>query len=371
MEQKGSFIGFTFGNRHSSELGIFRTSSSDRYDISMIATTDVVTELGTVDGQYYWGSTYSKRDIPISFAFYGLSEEQLTQLKQIFNDKKIHSLILDEEPYKVWSAKLTGTMVVKHLCFEHGASRFYCGEGTFTFTTFFPFARSRYQYAEDYNKENVREWIDDPDFTSENSLPIIQPAILTYDFNDEELEEGSGYIITFEKWLDNQSLFVESSMSLEGINSSLDVFWDYNTYGNRDHWIESSLIPKKADGYGSYIPADENHKKGPGKYKLYNAGDIEAPFKIYFVVNNNAKDFEIKCGDKHVCLQNVISQNNDYYIVLDSHTLTVQGCDINYNKTKNLYNKYIVTGNLFKLPTGELELISSEKGSLDFNYLYL
>jgi hypothetical protein len=64
-------------------------------------------------------------------------------------------------------------MVVKHLCFERGASRFYCGEGTFTFTTFFPFARSRYQYAEDYNKENVREWIDDSDFTSENSLEII------------------------------------------------------------------------------------------------------------------------------------------------------------------------------------------------------
>ena len=355
MEQKGSFIGFTFGNRHSSELGIFRTSFSDRYNTSMIATTNV----------------YSKRDIPISFAFYGLSEEQLIQLKQIFDDKKIHSLILDEEPYKVWSAKLTGMMVVKHLCFEHGASHFYCGEGTFAFTTFFPFARSRYQYAEDYNKENVRERIDDPGFTSENSLTIIQPAILTYDFNNEEFEEGSGYIITFEEWLDEQSLFVDSSVSLESINLSLDAFQDYNTYDNQEYWIESSLIPKRADGYGSYIPADEDYKEGPGRYKLYNAGDVEASFKIYFTVNNKAKNFEIECGNKHICLQNVISQNNDHYIVLDSHTLAVQGCDINYNKTKNLYNEYITTGNLFKLPIGELELISSEKGMLEFNYLYL
>jgi hypothetical protein len=91
----------------------------------------------------------------------------------LFNDKKIHPLILDEEPYKVWSAKLTGTAIMKHICFESETHRFYCGEGTFTFTAFYPFARSRYQYLEDYTKENIREWIDASDFAGEETTKII------------------------------------------------------------------------------------------------------------------------------------------------------------------------------------------------------
>ena len=361
MEQKGSFIGFTFGNRHSSELGIFRTSSSDRYGASMIATTDVVTELGTVDGQYYWGSTYSKRDIPISFAFYGLSEEQLIQLKQIFNDKKIHSLILDEEPYKVWSVKLTGIMVAKHLCFQQGASRFYCGEGTLNFTAYYPFARSRYQYYEDYHKENIREWIDDEDFSKEDVIDIIQPAILQYDFSEEELEEGCGYIIAFDEWLSGVNLMTESELDMKDINSSIDVFYNYNPYGNRDHWIKTSGIPKKEDGYGN----------NSSPYKLYNAGDIKMPFKIYFPVSNTAQNISVECADCKISLQNVVAKGNDKFIVLDGFALTVQGCDINKKKTKNLYNDKIVEGGLFQLPIGEIELITSTDGELEFNYLYL
>lgn len=361
MEQKGSFIGFTFGSRHSSELGIFRTSS-DGYNSHWAQITDVVTSLETMDGQYYWGTNYSKRDIPISFAFYGLTEEQLNQIKQLFNDKKIHSLILDEEPYKVWSAKLTGTMVAKHLCFDDGVNRFYCGEGELVFTIFYPFARSRYQYAEDYTKEKIREWIDSSDFSDKENEEIICPAILTYDFDESELSGGTGFIITFKEWL-NTTDFMTSNLSLDGVNSSLEVMYDYNLYGNRDQWIQASKIPKKEDGYGEY---------SSGKYKLYNAGDLEIPFKIYFSINGTPQNFCVQCGDKRVLLQNVVSKNGDSYIVLDSHTLTVQGCDENYNKTKNLYNEKINEGGLFKLPVGEIELLTTiEADFLDFNYLYL
>jgi hypothetical protein len=38
-------------------------------------------------------------------------------MKMIWNDKKIHDFIYDEYPYKVYSAKLTGTSQIKHLAF--------------------------------------------------------------------------------------------------------------------------------------------------------------------------------------------------------------------------------------------------------------
>jgi phage-related protein len=69
-------------------------------------------------------------------------------MAQLWNDKKIHSLIFDEEPYKVYSAKVTGMITIKHICFEQeknaSLERVYRGEGSITFSCYFPFARSRF-----------------------------------------------------------------------------------------------------------------------------------------------------------------------------------------------------------------------------------
>ena len=77
---------------------------------------------------------------------------QLRNLRRCLGDKKIHDLIFDETPYKVYSAKVTGSSSVKHLCFDiDGGQRIFKGEGTIQFTCFFPFARSRYKYLDSYN----------------------------------------------------------------------------------------------------------------------------------------------------------------------------------------------------------------------------
>jgi hypothetical protein len=101
---------------------------------------------------------------------------------------------------------------------------------------------------------------------------------LQYGFSEEELEEGCGYIIAFDEWLSGVNLMTESEIDMKDINSSIDIFYGYNPYGNRDHWIAASGIPKKKDGYGN----------NSSPYKLYNAGDIKMPFKIYFPVSNTA-----------------------------------------------------------------------------------
>jgi hypothetical protein len=63
---------------------------------------------------------------------------------------------------------------------------------------------------------------------------IIYPVILSYDFSEEELEGGTGAIITFKDWLSKQNLFVDADSDLNDINSLVDIFYDYKVYGNRD-----------------------------------------------------------------------------------------------------------------------------------------
>lgn len=362
MEQKGSFIGFTFGNRHSSKLGILRTSKSDRYDIHLLPQIkDTIVSLDSVDGVQYWGSSYSQREIPISFAFYGLTDEQLQQLKKVFNDKKIHDLILDEEPYKIWSAKLTGIATVKHLCFESKEKRFYCGEGELIFTAYWPYARSRYQYIEDYTELIIPEWNEDDKYLrDEFEEGIIYPAIMTYDLAEDDSAKIIALEESFSQWLNEMDLLVDSDLSLQGINSYVRVFSEPSIYYNLTEWAEASQIPSEEE-YGGY---------SDGAYHLYNAGDIEMPFKLYLEVGNTPQTFDVHCGDRNFLLNEVIAKTDDTYIMIDTQSCIVRGCDNNKKPTKNLYNEYLTSGKFFQLPLGVCDLYAPE-GILEFNYLYL
>jgi hypothetical protein len=51
-------------------------------------------------------------------------------LKRLFGDKKIHPLIFDEIPYKIYWAKATSSATIKYIAFEEGeTNRVYKGEG--------------------------------------------------------------------------------------------------------------------------------------------------------------------------------------------------------------------------------------------------
>jgi predicted phage tail component-like protein len=75
-------------------------------------------DVNTADGVLFSNTTYDKKDISVSFVFEGISEAGLQALRQWLNTKQICDLVFDEEPYKVWSAKTSGYVSIKHLCFE-------------------------------------------------------------------------------------------------------------------------------------------------------------------------------------------------------------------------------------------------------------
>lgn len=160
---KGDFMGFTYNGVHSSELGIVRVSNGSRFDENLLPTMqDKTVQVPGGDGTYYFGSYYTQRKFSVSFAFDGLTEFQLEQLRAHFGDKKIHDLVFDEAPYKTYQAKVTGSTSIKHIPFAEGeTNRIYKGEGTIEFTCYQPFAVCKKKYLEQYDEENYpnkEEW---------------------------------------------------------------------------------------------------------------------------------------------------------------------------------------------------------------------
>ena len=108
-EWRGSYLGFTYNGRHSSEFGIVRTSTSNRYDDNLLPNKNVkTTAVPGGDGAYYFGSNYTQRQFTVQFAFDALSDAQLREMRQWLGTGQIHDLIFDEFPYKVYSAAVTG-----------------------------------------------------------------------------------------------------------------------------------------------------------------------------------------------------------------------------------------------------------------------
>lgn len=158
-EWRGDFLGFTIGNTHSSELGIVRVSDGSRYKEDYIPNfNDITATVPGKDGTYYFGSNYTQRTFTIKFAFDNLTDSQLRKLRQILGKKEPQDLIFDETPYKIYTVKANGQPNLSYVGFDDEESRVYKGEGEISFIAYYPFARSRYKYLEDYNNANIPEW---------------------------------------------------------------------------------------------------------------------------------------------------------------------------------------------------------------------
>lgn len=142
--QDFDFMGFTYNGKHSyRDLGIYRVSGGDRYEETFTPTfQEKTSQIDGMVGSYYFGQNISNRQFNISFAFDHLTEQGVRKLKQTFNGDGIHDLIFDEYPYKVYSAKVTGSATLKTICFELEEGRVYRGEGTITFTCYYPYAHT-------------------------------------------------------------------------------------------------------------------------------------------------------------------------------------------------------------------------------------
>lgn len=354
---KGDFLGFTFNGVHSSELGITRISDGSRYSENLIPTLqDKTTQVPGSDGTYYHGTQYTQKPISFPIAFDDLSEAQLRRLKALFGAKGVFDLIFDENPYKIYKVKTTGTPNLKYVCFDRPVTyednlsfslankdevyglhknalsgRVYKGEGQLSFVAYSPYAVSRYKFLDEYNPRTIAEW------SGENS---VIPSEISYNLDD---------------WAPASRL----------IHS--DTKKEYN---------------------GKVYTIDECTESG---VLVYNAGDIETPFNLTLKFSEGVttlKSFVIYdtegSGLELFKLENVELYDTDDAIRINTKINLIEGLKIVEDKaylTGTVYNKHLAKGDFFKFPVTEdprvyqfkIEKENEEDEltlSLDYKYLY-
>lgn len=137
------FTGFRFGQIHSKDLQLVVVSSSNRYDKNLLPNNkDYSKEVPGGNGEYYFGSTFSKREFSVEVAFDSVDEYTWRRISNLFATDKLQDLVFDELPYKTYRAKLSKNPEFKFICFtdRDTGKRVYKGEGTLNFVCYFPFA---------------------------------------------------------------------------------------------------------------------------------------------------------------------------------------------------------------------------------------
>ena len=134
------------------------------------------------------------------------------------------------------------------------------------------------------------------------------------------------------------------------------------TDSNKEEWADASgLLSTQGsyDGTGATI-------------NLYNPGDLETDFLAYYARTSLAELSRIYI-DSNILSFDFNSNDNvtDTYIRINSKANLIEGCDENFQPTGTLYNKFITSGDFFKIPTGESQLLSVGANCVKIEYDYL
>ena len=326
---RGDFIGFSFNGIHSSELGITRVSDGSRYNDNLLPTSqDKTAAIPGGDGTYYWETFHTQKQFNIPIAFDDLTEEQYKNLRQIFNTKNLGKLIFDEAPYKYYMAKPTGTPQLKTICFEeeyydevdkkNKNCRIYKGEGTIQFTAYYPYAKS------------VHKWLDE---YSDDKYP-----------NKNEWAAASGML--------NNASAAEDTTVVYDKTENASVIKLFNP-GDMETDFCLDFDIRKEEKY-----QDESGNPATREIKELKLNSIQ--------LNNNEKFLSFSAfefSDENI---------NDCYVRINTKTNLIEGLDANKELTGTLYNKFITSGDFFKIPLGEseLNLQGATASKIKYDYIY-
>lgn len=229
---KGDFIGFSFNEHRSEELGIVRVSDGSRYNEDLVPTTqDKTVQVPGGDGFYYFGSDYTQRQFSINIAFDELTEKQFRELQQVFGTKELGKLVFDERPYKYYMVK-SGKPQLKYICFGKEGERIYKGEGTLTFTAYYPFAKSIYKFLNEYSDKNKDEWKEASGMKTEKGTYDTvsnNGSISVYNAGDLEAD----FILKFSFPIDNTSISnIKITLSKENVGKE-EAFLNLKGFGKK------------------------------------------------------------------------------------------------------------------------------------------
>lgn len=324
---KGDFTGFSFDGIHSSELGIVRVSTSDRYqEVILPEIKDLSTELIGLNGEYFYGSTYGPREFEVSIAFDSMTEVQFRNIRRLFGQTKICRLIFDERPYKVYLAKIKDPIELEYVCFDE------------------PFK------IEGASRDGVRVASREEDGeTGEITIEREQVTPWEYDYTRKQrIYKGEGKIE-----------FICYFPFAKQLYKTLESYDPY--FSNKDEWKESSRI-MTADERNVYnIDSIIHHQDPSAPYvytiPVYNPGDLNVGFNLYIpfgedttISPKEGNDYIIINSDQtYLFLREITKKGNDEGIIINTTNHLIEGVYFDtitqtYKRTKNLYNEYIYKG---------------------------
>ena len=304
---KGDFIGFSFNEHRSESLGIVRVSDGSRYNEDLVPTTqDKTVQVPGGDGFYYFGSDYTQKPFTIPIAFDGLTEKQFRELQQVFGTKELGKLVFDERPYKYYMVKSSKPQL-KYICFGKDGERIYKGEGTLSFTAYYPFAKSIFKFLEKEKEEETGK-----------EVYVLRK---TYS-NIEEWAEASG---------------MKAQGTLDKVpESPIEGVYSISVYNAGD--LETDFILKFNSAPGDAVNI-ELSKQNVGNKKAFL----------------NLKKFGLK--------------NTDTGFQINTKTNLIEGFNAE-GLTGTLYNENITQGDFFKIPPREEGYRISVTGATPIEIVY-
>lgn len=234
---ENNYIDFKFGDFWASDFNLIAVSSGDRYSPPVYGTINPnTTMVAGKTGVYKWKTQIGEKIITINIAFDKVTMQNVNQIKQWLNPKKIEKLILSEEPNKYYWCSINSEPDFK----------------------FIPFIEETIKVG---NKE-VIEGV----YKGEMSLQFICADNFAYseeeDYEKVEIEKG---IIYSEKYPSIIIPWVTSSNLLENVQF----------YNNNNIYLKSYFDAETGDATKSGISEDR-------PVYLYNAGTTAANLNLTF-----------------------------------------------------------------------------------------
>ena len=400
MVTKADFIGFEFAGKHSSELGIIRTSDGDRFSEQLTPEIkDITVEVPGMHGEYFFGSTYGNRTFEVQIAYDHLTEEQFREMRKLYGRRNMGELIFDERPYKKYLAKIESPIELSYICFDEPKRKIVGINDN----------DKRYGVRV-VDRIPITETVVDEDTQEETEIETGEYEIQRERIYPYELEEGTERIYKG----DGSISFVCYFPFAKSVYKQIPISEE------ESDWVISSGLLTAAE----YATIDK-YDNETGIINVYNAGDVPTGFRLYIPFDAGAESTlePITLTYKNILgaqmadilsIEAITKKDNDVGILIDTNNGLIIGVkpqlttetsivydsqtgalvnaeaqnvevgityDINgnaqYSTSGNIYNEYVEAGDFFKLQPNlkndgaTIEITGGKEGiEIFYDYLY-
>ena len=345
------FIGFSFNGVTSEDLGLSRVSDGSRYTEEMLPNfQDVSAKMPGSDYTLYWESFYNTKNLPVQIAFDSMTDAQMRLFKQTFDTKNLSKLTFAERTYQCYEVTTDATPQ---------AGKTYYSIVNLQYT---PFTGQNFVSGTTYYEIKIKPiyWL----------AKVQSPPQLKY--------------VCFEEKKDDK---LQRIYKGEGTIN----FIAYYPFGMADYGYDEYL--------GIKFPDTSNQTSTNGGEYIFNLLDSgDRPFEWMFTTYSgrarqlsSIKLYDITDGSEVLIGQlnfNPLPDDSTYYyyqarpethyyLMIDSKTNLVEmtrwvNRQVGYEHLGVLYNKYIVSGDFFKIPNNRITKMKTfyRQAHTGYDYIY-